>query len=281
MKKLLYLPLFFLALQLRAQQNVVFKIKYLPSHVYAGTITLGLDFKVNLSGDTAVLAKLATQGLTPPIAAKMDMKMEGTSKTGAVTANKDFPISMGYKFDGLSMELNGNSIPIPTEKLGDGVNIYGHVGLDGKIRADSIGGKKMTDTSQEKVAKMMNAIQKQINFPPHPMKIGETFTQDMPLNIPMAGQNIDINSQVIYKLVSITDGNANFNVQQSMNMSIPIAGATINMKGAGTGKMVYSIKDNFATDYSSNVNLTITGQIKTLKIDATAQMNMEYKYIVN
>jgi hypothetical protein len=127
----------------------------------------------------------------------------------------------------------------------------------------------------------MNTIQKQINFPAHPMKIGETFTQDMPMSIPMGGNNMDLNSQVVYKLVSIADGNAYFDVQQSMNMSIPIEGASINVNGAGTGKLVYDIKNNFATDYSTSVNLKVTGTVKTLKIDANATMNMEYKYAVN
>jgi len=281
MKKLLYLPLVFLALQLQAQQNVVFKIKYLPNHVYAGAITMGFDIKANLSGDTATLKKMAAQGITQPLALSMNMKMEGATKTDAPGTNGNFPIKIGYKFDNLSLELNGNAVPMPTDKLGEGVNIYGHVSADGKISADSIGGKKIADTSDEKVAKLMNAIQKQINFPPHPMKIGETFTQDMPLNIPMAGNNININSKVVYTLVSIADGNANFDVQQSMDMSVPIAGASINLKGTGAGKLVYSIKDSFATDYNTTVDMKITGQVKTLKIDATAQMKMEYKYTVN
>ena len=278
MKKILYLPLLLLASQLQAQQNLVFKIKYMPNHTYAGVITMGMVVHVDLSGDTAVLAKMKSQGLSSPLALNMDMKMDGTTKTGAPGANQAFPIKMAYKVGNLSLDLNGNSIPIPSEKLGNGVSIYGHVGADGNIKADSIGGAKIGDTSQDKVAKLMNTIQKQIQFPEHPMKIGETFTQDMPMSIPMGGNNMDLSSKVVYKLVSIADGNAYFDVQQSMNMSVPVAGATLNISGAGTGKLVYSIKDNFATDYNTSVNLKVTGQIKTLKIDATAQMNMEYKY---
>ena len=281
MKKLLYLPLLLLALKVEAQQNVVFKMKYLPNHTYAGAISMGMVVHVDLSGDTAVLAKMKSQGMSSPLAMNMDMKMEGATKTGAPGAIQAFPISMGYKFDNMSLDLNGNSIPMPTEKLGAGVSLYGHVGADGIIKADSIGGAKKGDTSQASVTKLMNTIQKQIKFPDHPMKIGETFTQSMPMSLPMGSNNMDLNTEVIYKLVSITDGNANFDVQQSMNMSIPVAGATINVSGTGAGKLVYSIKDNFATDYNTTVNLKVTGQIKTLKIDATATMNMEYKYTIN
>jgi hypothetical protein len=282
MKKILYLFFVLLiAFEVRAQQNVVFKIKYLPNHTYAGSINLGTVFKVDLSGDTAVLAKMKSEGLSSPLAMNMDMKMSGTTKTGESGTNQAFPIKMDFKFGNVSADLNGKNIPVPSAKLGQGVSIYGHVGSDGKINADSIGGAKKADTSQEKVTKLMNMIQKQIQFPDHPMKIGETFTQEMPMSVPVSGSNMDISSQVVYKLVSISDGNAYFDVQQTMNMSVPIAGATININGSGTGKLIYSIKDNFATDYNTNVNLKVTGQIKTLKIDATAQMTMGYKYTVN
>ena len=281
MKKILYLPLVLLALQLHAQQNVVFKIKYLPNHTYNGAITMGMVVHLDLSGDSAVLAKMKSQGLSSPLTVNMDMKMNGTTKTGAPGDNHAFPITMGFKFDNMSLDINGKSIPVPTEKLGNGVSVYGHVGADGKIKADSIGGAKTADTSQEKVTKLMNTIQKNIQFPDHPMKIGETFTQEMPMSVPVGGNNMDLNSQVIYKLIRISDGNAYFDVQQTMNMSLPIGGGTINISGGGAGKLVYSIKDNFATDYNTNVDLKVTGQIKTLKIDATAQMNMGYKYTVD
>ena len=49
MKKILYLPFLLLAFQLQAQQNVVFKIKYLPNHTYAGAISMGMVVNVNLS----------------------------------------------------------------------------------------------------------------------------------------------------------------------------------------------------------------------------------------
>ena len=281
MKKVLYLILLLSAFTAQAQQNVAFKIKYLPNHSYDGTVTLGMVFHVNLSGDSAIISKIASQGITQPIAMNMNMKMSGNTKTGAVAAGQMFPITIKYKFDDMTAELNGNSVPIPTDKLGEGVSIYGHAGANGRIQADSIGGKKNADTSQENVKKLMNAIQKEIKYPDHPMQIGETFNQDMPMNIPVAGNNIDMDAKSVYKLVSIANGNAYFDVQQSMNMTIPVAGVTITIVGTGTGKLVYSIKDNFATDFSSNLSLKVNGNVKKLLIDATAQINAEYKYTIN
>lgn len=237
-----------------------------------------INCNATLSGNDTVISKLASQGITQPVTANIKFKMNGNTQTSAAGPDGTFPLTMKYKFDDLSAAINGNPIPIPTEKLGAGVSIYGHVGKDGKLKADSIGGKKMADTSEEKVSKMMNAIQKNIKFPDHPMKIGETFTQDMPLAIPVGGSNMDLDSKVVYKLVSMADGNAIFDVQQSMNMTIPISGSSMMVNGTGTGKLVYSIKNNFATDYSSNLVIKISGKVKTLQVDATAKVDMDYKY---
>jgi hypothetical protein len=181
----------------------------------------------------------------------------------------------------MTMKMNGNAIPIPQEKLGAGVSIYAHVSPDGKMMADSIGGAKATDTSQAHISQMLRSIQKNIKFPDHPMQIGETFTEDMPINIPVAGNSLSAESKVIYKLISVANGNANFDVTMSMDMTLPVAGASIHMAGTGTGSMVYSIANNFATAYNTKFNMTVDGDIKTLKINATAVMDMGYNYTVN
>ena len=59
----------------------------------------------------------------------------------------------------------------------------------------------------------------------------------------MAGNNVAANAKSVYKLVSITGGNAYFDVRYKLwIMSIPIQGDAINLTGSGTGKLVYDLK---------------------------------------
>jgi hypothetical protein len=281
MKKLfIYALLCLCAYQTKAQESILFKIKYSPNKNYDSKVTMNMDCNVNLSGDTAMLNKLKSQGMTPPFAVNMEMGMNGNIKSGAVGAGKIFPLQIGFSFDHLNMKVNGNEIPVPTDKMKTTTVIYGHVGANGKLKADSISGQ-MKDTSEKHVSQLMNSIQNKIIFPDHPMKVGDTFTQDMPMSLPIAGNAMDADSKAVYKLISIANGNAYFDISQSMNMTIPVSGATITMSGTGTGKLVYSIKDNFAMDYTSSINLNVNGTIKTVTIDATALMNLEYKNVIN
>jgi len=103
----------------------------------------------------------------------------------------------------------------------------------------------------------------------------------MPLNIPIAGNSVAATAKATYKLLSISGGYANFDVNQSMDMTVTVKGVAVRLTGSGAGKMVYSIKNNFATEYSTLLNMTVTGSIKTLQINATATMDMEYKYTIN
>jgi hypothetical protein len=281
MKKLLYLPLLFLAINVSAQSKILFKIKYLPGKIYAGTTTLALTGHATVSGNDTVLKKLQSQGITQPIALNMSMKMEGNTQTGQKVADGSFPLTVGYKVDELAVTVNGKAIPIPADKMGKSMSIYGHADADGQLKADSVGGSKMKDTSQAHIAQMMNMIQKNIKFPDKPMRIGETFTQDTPIDLPIAGSNISASSKVVYTLVSINEGNANFDMTMSMDMSVPVHGSTIHITGSGSGKMVYNVKNSFPTTYTTSINMMISGNITNLQINATMNMDMAYNYIIN
>jgi hypothetical protein len=276
MKKILYLSLLLFVCTAKAQESIVYKMKYLSDHSYSGIVTMVMKCNVNLSGDEQVLSKLKEQGMTPPIAFNMNMKMTGATKTGAAGADKSFPFNMTYTFDELSMNVNGNNIPMPANAK-TSANIFGHVAADGKLKADSVTGSKMKDTSEKKITQMMNAFQTKIKFPDQPMHVGDTFTQDMPLNLPMGGNNVPANSKAVYKLVSIANGNAYFDVVQSMDLSVPVKGNTLHINGTGSGKLVFDIKNSFPTDYKTIINLKVDGNINTLKIDATATLDMDYK----
>jgi len=277
MKKIIYLSLLLFVFKAEAQQSITFTYKYLPNHNYDGTVSMDMNCNVTLKGDTQTTNKLKSQGITQPIALNVGMKMIGDVKTGAPDGNNIFPLTMNYKIDQMSINISGKAIPMPATMNSD-IKIYGHVGTDGKLKADSVNANKLKDTSEKKISQMMNAFQNMIKFPDHPLHIGDTFTQDMPFNIPMAGNNMATNAKVVYKLVSIADGNAYFDITQSMDMTIPIKDQSITLKGAGTGKLVYNLKNSFPTDFISNINLEFNGKINTLEINGTALMNMEYKY---
>src|ERR1700759_5095425 len=182
MKKLLLIPFLLIGLNLLAQESAVFKIKYQPNHTYDGGITLNAACKVNLSGNDSIISKIKEKGITLPMGLNFNLKMNMSTKTAAAAADKSFPATMKFSFDDFSMELNGNKLPLPIEKLGQGASVDGRFDKDGIFQADSADGKGVSDSIKQKIKQMTSGFQKNIKFPDHPMKIGESFTQGFPFN---------------------------------------------------------------------------------------------------
>jgi len=280
MKKFLYLPLLLAAFAANAQQGIIFKMKYLPGRNYNATTNMTMKVNLTMSGDNNLAASINPGG--GPLDIDMAMSMDGTIKTGAKGADKTFPIAIGYKMGQMNMTMNGKKIDIPIPTLTNNTtSIYGHIDESGKMKADSIGGAAVKDTSEKSIAAMMNAIQNAVKFPDRPLKVGDTFEQEMPFSLPVAGTGLSMNAKVTYKLVSINAGNAYFDVNQTMDIKIPVKDDFMTISGTGSGKMVYSIKDSFPTEFKSDMTLKAKGKVTSLAIDGTAQFGMEYKYTIN
>ena len=280
MKKLICLFFIVLAVNAQAQKGVVFKMKYLPNHTYTMATGVTMNFDVNLSGNEDIIEKLKAQGFTQPMKASMTMSLTGNTKTGQAAADNVFPMAVTYKLDQVSVKIGDKDIPMPP-KINTETTIYGHAGKEGRFKADSISGNAMKDTSEKKITQMMNAIQNKIKFPEKPLHIGDTFTQEMPISIPMTEGEGNTNISVTYKLVGIDNGIANFDIVQNADIQLNVKGVTLKITGTGPGKLVYSIKNNFPLNYKTTLNLAIDGNISNTVIKGTAVLDGDYKYTVN
>jgi hypothetical protein len=286
MKKIYLLALLCLPFaQLRAQDGVVYKIKYLPNHEYKMAIKMGMKLNATIKGDQSIIDKLTAEGITQPVTVDFQFAVDADTKTGAQTADNMIPLNMDVKIVNISVNANGNQAPIPATIAGKDVKIVGRAGLDGlSMIIDSVAGKKTDDSTQKNMKQMMNLFQRQIKFPEKGLKVGESFTQTMPFNIPM-GKNtsntVHMDYSITYKLTSVTDGKAYFDVVPNFTMNFDIQKVAITMSGTGLGKMVYSIKDNFPISNDGNFSMTIKVTSDKLNVDGAAVITTSSKTDIN
>lgn len=284
MKKTFLLILLCLSLiQVKAQQGVVFKIKYLPNRNYQSTISADVKFNVTVTGDQQILDKLKSQGITQPVNADLSIALGGFLKTGALGTDNSMPVNIDYKLSDISVTANGKQLPIPPKATEKDIKLLGHIGQDWKLKIDSADGKAIADTAEKKMQQMMGMIQKQIQFPDKPLKPGDTFTQGSPMTIPLDknGNDIKVNAGVIYKLVSISDGKAYFELTPNFSLNFQIKDINVAMSGSGTGKMVYSIKDSFPLSKEGNINMKIKVTSTKINVDGTAAITSKYDCTIN
>ncbi len=282
MKKLFIYALLCLSFtQLKAQKGIIFKIKYSPDKTYQASTDMKMKFNVTLSGNAEVLSKLEEQGITQPLVLDMGMSATYAINTGHLNADKSFPLIFNNVSRDIRGTINGKDIPIPA--MPSTGKVYARwQQQEGKLTIDSISGKSMLDSATQKMtSKMVSAITNQVKFPDREIKIGETFTQDMPLNIPVAANNMALNVKITYKLISIADGKATFDVLQSMDMTLPIKQGTFKINGDGKGLMVYNIKANFPESMKSDLTLKFSGEIDTLNVNGIATISADNKYVLN
>jgi hypothetical protein len=235
---------------LKAQQGVVFKIKYIPNHNYQMAVNFNMKMNVTVNADTSIMNKLKAEGITQPVTAILALRADGTIRTGAMASDNTFPLTMDFKLDSLGVSANG---------------------------------KKANDSTQKSIQHMMSMLQRQIKFPETPMKPGDSFTQTMPFNMPMKGGTGDIKVEVnvTYKLNSISNGKAYFDMTPSFSMSVRVKKINVEMSGTGTGKMVYSIKDNFPVSKDGIFNMKLKVTSDKVNVDGTAVTNSSSETVIN
>ena len=98
----------------------------------------------------------------------------------------------------------------------------------------------------------MQSTFSQLNFPERQVKIGESFSIESPLSIPIAGVTIEITMTTNYHLLRINNGIADFDVSQVYTLKTIIAKYTVNATGSGQGKLFYDVSNNYYLKYQTD-----------------------------
>jgi hypothetical protein len=268
----------------RAQESTVYKIKYLPNKNYQMSMKMGMKLTGTISGDTAVINKLKSSGITQPVNVSMDFGLNANMKSGSVGSDGSFPLVVQYKIDHINVSLSGKQIPIPPKISETNLRMVGRVGSDGIFTIDSVAGKKANDSTQKQMKQMMGLFQKQVQFPNKALKPGDTFTQTVPFNLPVGkngGGDVHINYSTTYKVTDISGGKAYFDVTPTFSLDFSMQKAKASISGTGTGKMVYSIKDNFPISHDGDFNMTIKVDADKVKVDGNAVITGTTSTVIN
>ncbi|PJJ83360.1 hypothetical protein [Mucilaginibacter auburnensis] len=265
----------FFAQGVLAQQSVKFSVKYLPMRTYATSYKMDMDMNMNID-DASVAKAMKDAGQPAAMLMKMNMNMGFDINTKAQDAKKDVPFKMTYKEVAMSGSMNGQALPLPQSSI-TGVSLLGHyANQTKKIEIDGLEGGTLEAAKKAEAEQILSQVFNQFNFPDTTLKVGDTFTQETPLSVPIAGNNTQVMTKVKYTLKSIQGNQATFDIDQvvDMKMAMPQTGEMV-MKGGGKGEMVYDIAEKFPVSSKTNMDFNfkmstggtpISGDMKGLAI---------------
>ncbi|RVU01303.1 hypothetical protein EOD41_04885 [Mucilaginibacter limnophilus] len=187
-------------LNVYAQKSVLFKMQYKPQHTYTSTINVNMNMEMNVKADSATLAKINGSGQQFPMMMQIKSDIGTTMKIGKGAENS-LPLTISYDKLISNVTLNGKTKAAPANPMLNQM-IIGKV-LNGKMQADSIPGQSLSGEQKQAITSMVNNMMNHIKFPEKPLTIGESFTQEVPMNMPIAGINMEMKIKILYKLMAV------------------------------------------------------------------------------
>jgi len=239
-------------------EGLILKVQYQPEKTYHISTIRGTETVITYSGQDIAMRRLKSMNIKNPTISKVKTKTDTELVTGKRSADKSFPVSLTYK---KTMSLDGkNEIPegsvVQGEIMGDQLPIFS------KVTSTTL------DTDQKN--KLLQTVQttfEQFKFPEQQLKIGDQFSTDRPMEMAMEGSTIDIIVITTYKLLSIKNDMAQFDLSQSYQMTPKIMDNSFTGSGNGKGQLTYDIGNSLITDYSIKTELEMNKKLDYYEFD--------------
>lgn len=232
----------------QSNQILDFKAGYSPQTVYNQMTLNSSDNEIVYSGSESFLEKLKKNQVPNPTSIKSDMTIETVSKTGKADKDGIFPITIEYL---KAVDGNGKII-IPSGTL-----LYGNATSTSLPKMDSIVAKDMEESMKNVIFQTVQSTFSQLVMPQKKLKIGESFIQENPLTLPIAGINIEMLITTVYKLKSMDSKNALFDISQTYTMKMSDARFETSGAGIGSGNLIYDIPNHFMSENTLKMDFNL------------------------
>ncbi len=255
-KYLFQIALLFTTAPFFAQENIAFAYQIKENTIYKTNMTLVVDGLMHIDANEEMLSQMKALGMESPLKMTQESDMAVVNITQTMNEQGQIPAMMYYEKMDTRVQMGPN--PINTGNMFDGLKIYGNYAVEGTFTLDSIGGGNLTDEIQSTLGTTLKQLQNEITFPKEPMAIGDSFENEVPMNIPTGPSNpMKVSVISVYTLKSIRSGLAFFDVDQSISMSGNAESMSILASGEGKGVLAYDTENNFTKSYTTELPMKI------------------------
>lgn len=239
-------------------EGLILKVQFQPEKTYSISTIRGTETVITYSGQEIAMRKLKSMNVKNPMISKVRTKNDTELVTGKSSTDSSFQVSLTYK---KTMSLDGkNEIPEGTVVLGE---ITGeHLPTFNSVTSNTL------DFDQK--AQLLQNVQSsfgQFDFPEQRLKIGDQFSLDRPMSMPMEGSTIEIIVTTTYKLLSINNNLAQFDLSQSYLMTPKTMDNSFTGSGSGKGQLSYDIENCLINDISIKTELEMNKKLDYYEFD--------------
>ena len=252
-----------------SQEGFQFEIKVKPNTTYTTQVESSTDGIIDIIADDTILEQMKASGMETPMTMQQQSNITMVSQTSTKNSDGNIAAIMTYEKVKSDIVVNGKAMNQPSPL--DSMQIMGKFNSENKFEVDSIVGSSLNDQLRSTIAQTMETVQKQIDFPEEKIYVGDTFTNEIPMSIPMQGMNpMEIVVNTVYTLKKVENNIAYFDLTQALTLDTEQEAMKMSATGSGTGSCEYSIKDKWLVKYESDLPMN-------LSLEMNAMMSMKMK----
>lgn len=272
--KLILVLSLFLSNIINAQDSMEFKMQVFPNQTYEIETFTKTKSYMDFEGSEDYLQGFKEQGIELPIVLEYSMFMQSEAKTGNKENNR-IPFVNSVKEVRQIQKINGEENIFPNDL--EGSIIYGFYDDSGSSKIDSIWNDKLDAETKEMLKNTTEGMAQKIKYPDKHLKIGDTFEQNIPMEVPFADfGTISFIINIEYLLKEIKDDIAFFDTKANFIMTSQITGLELDAEGSGKGFAEYDVKNKFTKNNFLEYSLEMSAQIEAIKIIAKADAESKY-----
>lgn len=239
-------------------EGLILKVQYQPEKTYHISTIRGTETVITYSGQDIAMRKLKSMRIKNPTISKVKTKTDMELVTGKRSADKDFPVRLTYK---KTMSLDGkNEIP-------EGSVVEGEIMGDQLPTFSKVSSATLNIDQKNQLLKTVQNTFEQFKFPEQQLKTGDQFSTDRPMEMAMEGSTIEVIVTTTYKLLSIKNGIAQFDLSQSYQMTPKRMDNSFTGSGSGKGLLTFDIGNSLITEYALKTELDMNKKLDYYEFD--------------
>jgi len=243
------------------QDSITFKVQFQPETKYNQTTGRTSQTVIKYTGSEISLHRLKDRGIQNPTISNKKTQKEYQLTTGKQTDGISFPCNvLLLKTTNMDGKKDGS----------DGAIFHGHCLVGDMPVFDSVALEGLDQKQKASLLQIMQNTLSQLIFPVKKLKIGEQFSVEYPLTIPMEGSTVEMVVTTNYKLIRILNNMANFDISQEYTMSPVLLDNSFKGTGKGKGKMVYDVAHTIILDYSINTEMEMNKKLDSFEFNLKA-----------
>lgn len=239
-----------------------------PNFKYSTIVTTESNSTIEYSGNNGIIEELESKGIDYPITSLSTTIIKSTMKTGKPLSGNKFGILCSY--DTVETKNEGSITKLKQEvKLIEkmqGAKAFGFVNENHEIELDSITGisdESIKATIEQTLTTMLDIVE----YPKKKIHVGDSFTTKSPINMPFEnGAVMDMNIVNTYRLDSIIQSIAFFNIKQQIESTTTVKDQEIGIEGKGVGQIQYNIAYQSYDLYETTIEMNSIVEIQGIKI---------------